>query len=49
MDAARAHLLEKAGDVDLAISHYLAAAEATTSIPERNYLRAQAARLVNQR
>ena len=49
MDAARAHLLEKAGDVDLAIRHYLAAAEATTSIPERNYLRAQAARLVNQR
>ena len=49
MDAARAHLLEKAGDVDLAIRHYLAAAEATTSIPERNYLRAQATRLANQR
>ena len=49
VDAARAHLLEKAGDVDLAVKHYLAAAEATTSIPERNYLRAQAARLVDQR
>jgi predicted RNA polymerase sigma factor len=49
VDAARAHLLEKAGDVDLAVRHYLAAAEATTSIPERNYLRAPAARLVDQR
>ena len=49
VDAARAHLLEKAGDVDLAVRHYLAAAEATTSIPERNYLRAQAARLVDRR
>jgi predicted RNA polymerase sigma factor len=47
VDAARAHLLEKAGDVHLAVRHYLAAAEATTSIPERNYLRAQAARLVD--
>jgi len=49
VDAARAHLLEKAGDVDRAVTHYLAAAEATTSIPEQNYLRAQAARLVDAR
>ena len=49
VDAARAHLLEKAGDADRAVTHYLAAAEATTSIPERNYLRAQAARLVDAR
>ena len=49
VDAARAHLLERAGDVDRAVAHYLAAAERTTSIPERDYLRAQAARLVDAR
>ena len=43
--AARAHLFEKAGDPGRAVAHYLAAADRTTSIPERNYLRAQAARL----
>ena len=45
VDAARAHLFERAGDTEQAVRHYLAAAERTTSIPERNYLRAQAARL----
>lgn len=45
LDAVRAHLLEKAGDHDAAIAHYRAAANRTTSIPERNYLMTQAARL----
>jgi RNA polymerase sigma factor (sigma-70 family) len=46
--AVRAHLFERAGDRDSAISHYLAAAARTTSIPERNYLTTQAARLRDQ-
>jgi predicted RNA polymerase sigma factor len=45
LDAVRAHLLEKAGESARAIHHYRAAAERTTSIPERNYLTARAARL----
>lgn len=45
LHAVRAHLLEKAGDLPAAIAHYCAAAERTTSIPERNYLLLQAARL----
>src|ERR1700722_9207331 len=45
LDAVRAHLLEKMGDYEAAIEHYRAAAARTTSIPERNYLRTQAARL----
>jgi RNA polymerase sigma factor (sigma-70 family) len=45
LDAARAHLHEMAGDHQAAIAHYLAAAARTTSIPERNYLSSQAARL----
>jgi RNA polymerase sigma factor (sigma-70 family) len=45
LDAVRAHLLERAGDRDAAIAHYLAAAGKTTSLPERNYLNTQAARL----
>jgi RNA polymerase sigma factor (sigma-70 family) len=47
LDAVRAHLLERAGDHEAAIAHYLAAAGRTTSIPERNYLTMQAARLCN--
>src|ERR1700691_2666111 len=43
--AVRAHLLEKTGDYDAAIEHYRLAAARTTSIPERNYLMTQAARL----
>ena len=43
--AVRGHLLERAGDVDAAIEHYRAAAERTTSIPERDYLLTQAVRL----
>ncbi len=45
LDAVRAHLLEMAGDHQGAIAHYRAAAARTTSIPERNYLMSQAARL----
>jgi len=45
LDAVRAHLLEMAGDRDAAIAHYRRAASRTTSIPERNYLMTQAARL----
>ncbi|HEX5830047.1 MAG TPA: sigma-70 family RNA polymerase sigma factor [Gemmatimonadaceae bacterium] len=45
LDAVRAHLLERAGDPERAIAHYRAAAERTTSIPERNYLVTRAARL----
>jgi predicted RNA polymerase sigma factor len=45
LDAVRAHLFEMAGRYDEAIARYRAAAERTTSIPERDYLTAQAARL----
>ncbi len=45
LDAVRAHLLEMAGDPQAAITHYRIAASRTTSIPERNYLMTQAARL----
>ena len=46
LHAVRAHLLEMAGDPQAAIVHYRLAAGRTTSIPERNYLVAQAGRLV---
>jgi len=45
IDAVRAHLLERVGDLDAAVEHYRAAANRTTSIPERDYLLTQAARL----
>ena len=45
LDAVRAHLHELAGHRDAAVAHYDAAAKRTTSIPERNYLTTQAARL----
>ena len=45
LDAVRAHLLEMAGDHAAAIAHYGIAAGRTTSLPERNYLITQAARL----
>jgi predicted RNA polymerase sigma factor len=44
-DAARAHLLERAGDKAEAIRYYRQAAQRTTSTPERNYLLLHAARL----
>jgi len=45
LHAVRAHLREMAGDPDGAIADYRAAADKTTSIPERNYLTSKAARL----
>ena len=45
LDAVRAHLLELDGDQQDAVSHYRAAAAKTASLPERNYLLTQAARL----
>jgi RNA polymerase sigma factor (sigma-70 family) len=45
LDAVRAHFLEMAGDYPAAIVQYGTAAARTTSLPERNYLITQAARL----
>jgi RNA polymerase sigma factor (sigma-70 family) len=45
LDAVRAHLYEMCGERERAVAHYRAAAERTTSIPERNYLVMKAARL----
>lgn len=45
--AVRAHLLEMAGDADGAVREYRRAAARTTSIPERDYLLAQAAKLTS--
>jgi RNA polymerase sigma factor (sigma-70 family) len=45
LDAVRAHLLERSGDVSAALPHYEAAAGKTASIPERNYLVLKIARL----
>jgi RNA polymerase sigma factor (sigma-70 family) len=45
LDAVRGHLLEMAGDPAEALARYRAAATRTASIPERNYLMTQAARL----
>ena len=48
LDAVRAHLLEMAGDAQSAIALYRTAAARTSSLPERNYLMTQAARLSEQ-
>lgn len=45
LDAVRAHLLERSGDVSGAIRHYDAAAGKTASLPERNYLLLKVSRL----
>ena len=45
LEAVRAHLLERANELQAASACYLAAAEKTTSLPERNYLLMRAARL----
>ena len=45
LDAVRGHLHEMLGDPVAAAAHYRAAAARTTSLPERHYLVAQAARL----
>jgi RNA polymerase sigma factor (sigma-70 family) len=47
--AVRAHMHEMAGDADAAVADYLAAARRTASVPERDYLSAQAARLAPTR
>jgi predicted RNA polymerase sigma factor len=43
----RGHLLERAGERAGAITCYQRAADATTSVAERNYLLIQAARLAD--
>jgi predicted RNA polymerase sigma factor len=48
LDAVRAHLLELAGDRAGAVKHFRAAAGKTGSLPERNYLLTQAARLSSE-
>jgi RNA polymerase sigma factor (sigma-70 family) len=45
IDGLRAHILEAAGDLEAARTHYLKAAESTPSLPERTHLQKQAARL----
>jgi RNA polymerase sigma factor (sigma-70 family) len=47
LDAVRAHLLEMAGDHAAARASYRLAARRTTSLPERRYLQARAARLAD--
>jgi RNA polymerase sigma factor (sigma-70 family) len=48
LDAVRAHLLERAGDLPGAATCYRAAAGRTASIPERDYLLTRAARLATR-
>jgi predicted RNA polymerase sigma factor len=43
----RAHLHEMAGDLAAARANYRKAARATTSLPEKRYLEARAARLTD--
>jgi RNA polymerase sigma factor (sigma-70 family) len=45
VDAVRAHLLEMAGDLEAAMTHYRSAARHATSLPERRYIEMRAARL----
>jgi len=49
LQAVRAHLLERAGEPLAAQRGYLAAARLTTSLPERRYLEARAARIGSSR
>jgi predicted RNA polymerase sigma factor len=49
LDAVRAHLLERSGDLARAMVFYRSAAEKATSLPERNYLVMRAARLYEDR
>jgi len=48
LTAVRAHMHEMAGDAIAAVTDYLAASRRTTSIPERDYLAAQAAKLAEK-
>jgi RNA polymerase sigma factor (sigma-70 family) len=45
LDAVRAHLLERSGEIEAALPFYEAAAEKTSSIPERDYLLLKIGRL----
>jgi predicted RNA polymerase sigma factor len=45
LEAVRAHLLERAGDLDAACLAYQRAARMTTNLPEQRYLTLRAARL----
>ena len=45
LDAVRAHLFERAGELDAAKALYRSAASKTTSMPERNYLLLRVARV----
>ena len=45
LDAARAHLYQRAGDFRRVAAHFLAAADRTASLAERHYLMAKVARL----
>jgi RNA polymerase sigma factor (sigma-70 family) len=47
LDAVRAHLLERSGDLSGARERFLAAARRTTSLPEQRYLTAKAAGLAD--
>jgi predicted RNA polymerase sigma factor len=49
LDAVRGHLLERSGERAAARQHYRRAAERTTSVRERDYLRMKAARLDEER
>ena len=49
LDAVRAHLLERAGELGAARESYRAAARRTTSLPERRYLEDRAAKLTDDR
>jgi predicted RNA polymerase sigma factor len=48
LHAARAHLLERSGEIDAAIHWFQRAAQATTSTAERDYLTLHAARLAER-
>lgn len=47
LDAVRAHLLERAGDIEAARTAYQLAAKRTLSVPETRYLQMRAARLLS--
>ncbi len=49
LEAARAHLLDRAGERELAENLYRVAASKTTTLPERNYLLVKAARLARDK
>lgn len=49
LDAVRAHLLERSGDLEAAVVGFRRAAARTTSVAERHYLLTQAARLADAR